>query len=234
MALAFVSGGVSALVFFAVFTRTWRTSLALVTVTYLNALHAFLLPIWWKADYSAYISTLTKSFDGAYQEAMGAGTVQAGMDQFHAAVIYILQNLQPAMWTLGATLSAYIGMLFLVRGLPMRWRLDRIRIPFHVVYPLLIGMALLLIPATRASGINLLLMLSGLFLIQGISVLHYFWKSMLKRAPLLTVILIVAIALNPFFIVLIALAGVVDAWFNLRKLENEEEIDESDPGERYA
>jgi hypothetical protein len=236
LTLAFLGTGLSSLVAYKVFTRTWRISLSLVTVAYLNLAGDLLVPRIWSREFADYAAQLIKTFDIAFKDAAKVETVSGGVavQRFHDMMIYAIRELQPGFWAFGTTLAAFVGFILLARGITARWRLDRIRLPFHPGYLTVAGLALVLPEPTRVMGLNLVLMLAGLFLVQGVSVLLYYWKNWFHDSVFLTAVVIVLIALNPFFILLIALLGAVDLWFNLRKLSHEEEIDESDPGERYA
>jgi uncharacterized protein YybS (DUF2232 family) len=102
-----------------------------------------------------------------------------------------------------------------------------IRFPYAVVYGFIASLGLSLYPVTRLYGINLLVCMSMIYLIQGTSVLSFAWGDFFQRAKLLRAFLIMAIILNYPILVLIALTGVMDVWFDFRKLTLVEEKHES-------
>jgi hypothetical protein len=232
MALALVGTGVCATVAFYVFTRTWRISLPMVTVAYLHLTAAMIIPEMWPREYWSFVKQTTDTFDAAFREAMKAGVEdQATVQVFHNAVDYALRNLQPGLWTLGMVLATCVGLLMLTRGVAVHWRFDRLRLPFHPVFLIILGLGLCLHSATRAFSANILIMLGSLLTIQGISILLFFGRRLFKGSFWLNLILIIAIVINPVFILMIALLGAIDLWFNIRKISPEEEIDESDLSE---
>jgi uncharacterized protein YybS (DUF2232 family) len=92
---------------------------------------------------------------------------------------------------------------------------------------MILAIGMFLYPATRVIGTNLLICMSMLYLIQGTAVLSFVWGGFFAKARLLRTMLIMAIILNYPVMILIALIGVLDAWFNFRKLTFKEEIHES-------
>jgi hypothetical protein len=124
----------------------------------------------------------------------------------------------PAIWIVMLTLGAYLGLLLLSRKLFIKWEHKKIQIPFAIIYLLLIILVFILFQNTRTIGLNGLLVIAPLFLIQGISLLHFYWGNYLKNHKFLLVLLILAFIFNPYLIFLLILIGLVDVWFNFRKI----------------
>lgn len=130
---------------------------------------------------------------------------------------------QAAIWTSTQILAAYFGLLLFNIGSPLKLAIRTIRLPFYLVYALLCALALLAIQPYRAIGINLIVPLSVVYLIQGTGILSHFWGNMFAKARMMRAFLIFAIILNYPILVLIAFIGVLDVWFDFRKLNIMEE-----------
>jgi len=123
-----------------------------------------------------------------------------------------------AIWVVTISLALYIGLLIFSRKVDVKWDHKRTRIPFYFVYILIIGLVLTLIPQSRLAGGNILVILSLLYLIQGIAMLDYFMGSFFRKHKLLMIVFIIIILINIYLLGLIILFGIVDNWLNLRKL----------------
>ncbi len=135
-------------------------------------------------------------------------------------------NYYPSAWILSMIIAIYLGAVILSRRIPLMWVHKRLRMPFPLVYLLIAGLVMFLIPLTNVIGGNVLISLTGLFLIQGVAILDFYWGKMFRESRVLSFILIFAILLNSYMLGLIALMGVFDIWFDFRKITNMEEIDE--------
>lgn len=127
------------------------------------------------------------------------------------------------IWVATIVIAVYIGSLIISKKASFTWVHKTLRLPFFLVYLLIASLGLLLIPAYSVIGINILIMLVPLFLIQGSSILDFFWGNYFKRSKFLMILLIIAIVLNYFILLLVALIGLIDIWFNIRKLKTMEE-----------
>ena len=59
-------------------------------------------------------------------------------------------------------------------------------------------------------------------LIQGISILEFYWGDFFKKSKFLLFLLIFSMVFNYFILILVALIGLTDIWFNFRKIYMEE------------
>lgn len=135
-----------------------------------------------------------------------------------------------SVWSLSIISGLYLGTLIVSKNSILKWQHRLIRLPYESVYFLLVALLLFLIPSGRVLGINALLILAPLFLIEGISVLDFYLGDFLKKTKILLFLLIVSMVFNYFILSLIALLGLLDIWFDFRKIENMEDIDEVDSG----
>lgn len=134
---------------------------------------------------------------------------------------------QAAIWGSMQVAGAFFGSLLFQRVSRLRRPLRSIRFPYGMVFVMLAALALSLYPLTRVWGINLLVCLGMIYLIQGAAVLSHFWGDFFAKARLMRTLLICAIILNYPVLVLISFVGILDVWFDFRKLNKMEEKHES-------
>lgn len=139
--------------------------------------------------------------------------------------VYI--NYGVSFWTVSLILGAFLGALLFSKKNMLKWNIKNLMLPYEIVYLVIVGLITAIIPQTRLVGFNFLLVLSSLFFIQGISILVFYWGSFFKRSKLLLGILIVAVLLNPYLLLLIVLTGLIDIWFDIRKIKRSEENNEN-------
>ncbi len=132
----------------------------------------------------------------------------------------------PSVWILTMIIGVYLGALILSRRINMSWVHKRLRMPFPLVFLLIAGLVMFLIPQAKIIGGNVLIALAGLFLIEGAAILDFYWGKMFRESRVLSFILIFAILLNSYMLGLIVLMGIFDMWFDFRKITKLEEIDE--------
>ncbi|TFH44552.1 MAG: hypothetical protein E4G94_03545 [ANME-2 cluster archaeon] len=152
--------------------------------------------------------------------------------KFDANAIAWIQNItlkyQTAIWGSFQILAVFLGILLFNKTSVLKQQVKFIRFPFLIVYLLITALALSLNPITRMWGINALICMSLLYLIQGTAVLSFIWGSYFAKAKMMRTLLIMAVIINYPVLILIALIGVIDVWFDFRKLNLLEEKHESD------
>lgn len=94
------------------------------------------------------------------------------------------------------------------------------------VYVLIAGMALSLYEPLRVVGLNVLIGCSALFLIQGLTVFWYLFKDWFNQSKILIAVAVLSLLLNPYLLVFTALFGLLDMWYDFRKLNTQEETHE--------
>lgn len=142
----------------------------------------------------------------------------------------IFTNYYIAIWALSMIIGLYLGSLLVSKKSILKWQHKLVRLPYETVYFLILALVIFLIPNWRILGINALLIAAPLFLIQGISILDFYWGNFFKKAKFLLFLLIVSMVFNYFILSLIALIGLLDIWFDFRKIRIMEDIDESHSG----
>ena len=125
------------------------------------------------------------------------------------------------------TVAAYIASLLISRKSPIKWKHNVARFPFFMVYFLIAGLMLILLSNYRIIGTNLLIALAPIFLIQGSTILDFFWGNFFRKSKFLQVILIFSIVFNYYVLLLVMIVGLIDFWFDIRKLKNNGGINEN-------
>jgi hypothetical protein len=134
---------------------------------------------------------------------------------------------QSAIWGSIQLTGSFLGFLLFNKLSFLKLQVRLIRFPFVFVFLLIVSLAMAVYQNSRLFGINLLICMSIIYLIQGIAVLSFAWGDYFAKARLLRTFLIVAVIFNYPVIILIAFIGVLDVWFDFRKLNIMEEKHES-------
>jgi hypothetical protein len=137
-------------------------------------------------------------------------------------------NYQSAIWGSIQVAGVFLGILLFNKTSLTQHPVRFIKLPYEVVLLMIAALGLTLYPVTRLYGTNLLICMSMIYLIQGTAVLCFAWGGFFAKARLLRTFLIMAIILNYPVLILIALIGLLDVWFDFRKLTLMEEKHESD------
>lgn len=130
---------------------------------------------------------------------------------------------QSAIWGVIQEAGIFFGFMLFNKISLFKHPLRLVKMPYLVVFLMIAASGLTLYPKTRLVGTNLLICMSIIYLIQGTAVLSFVWGNFFSKARLLRTFLIVAIILNYPVLILIALIGLLDVWFDYRKLTLMEE-----------
>jgi len=141
-----------------------------------------------------------------------------------------LENFNVSIWSAGIVIASYLGALILSKRRGSSWKHNRIRLPFFLIYFLIFVLVLVLLPKTKVVGLNGILLVAPLFLIQGISILDFYWGNFFSKSKFLLYLLIFAMALNFPLLILVSLVGLFDIWFNFRKINVTEDLHENHLG----
>ncbi|MDY6915314.1 MAG: DUF2232 domain-containing protein [Candidatus Cloacimonadota bacterium] len=161
--------------------------------------------------FSKYNEIIMNTYQGNEQQMEIIRRVSENLREFFI-------NFNPAIWIVTITVGAYLGLLLLSHKIFIKWEHKTIQMPFALIYLLLVALIFVLSDTTRKFGLNGLLVMAPLFMIQGFSLLHYYWGDFLKKYKLLLILLILAFIFNPYLLLLLILIGFVDIWFNFRKI----------------
>ena len=132
----------------------------------------------------------------------------------------IVMNYYPGIWVFSVVIGIYLGSLLFSKKVTEKWEHKKLQLPFYLIYILILLLIALISEQTRIIGINGLLMIIPFFLFQGISILHFFWGDFFVRSRFLLYLMIISMILNPYLLLLVVLVGMLDIWFNFRKIGN--------------
>lgn len=220
----------SALVFFLILAKTLDYLRAILVAGFINLFYSALRQV---AYGKLFLENINQIID-LYLETLRETTADnlnrlTFIQEAVESVRDIITNFFPGIWVFTMILALYLGALLLSRRSQLKWEHKYIRLPFFLIYLLLPVLILLLFPATRIAGFNGALMLLPVFLVQGISLIDFYWGVYFQRTKLLLIVFVLALVFNPYLVLLLTLFGLFDIWFDFRKINKREEIDENHP-----
>jgi predicted membrane protein DUF2232 len=215
-------------IYFRLLQRKYDYLSTIISVFLLNVVYGIIRYFLFSAKIQQNISFLAEEFKKLSTE---MPVENQSMAQSFTELIeitkYVITNFYPGIWVLTLVLAVYIGSLFLSTRLKHKWQHKLVRLPYETVYPIMICLVAFLFKTTRIIGINGLLMILPLFLIQGLSILDFYWGDHIRKVKILMVLLVLAMVFNPYIVAIIAVLGLTDIWFNFRKIRIREEINEN-------
>lgn len=219
--------GLSTSLFLWSLSRTLNFVNAIVSAFFLNIIYALVKVVVFGKQYTEMILDVINTYKEFVTESLQNNSEQLTLaleitDTFRELFI----KFYPGIWVFSIIIAIYIGALFLSRKGTLPWDHKMVRLPYYLVYILIAALAGIVVPRTQTFGINALIMIAPLFLIQGISIIDFRWGDFFRRSKFLFFLLIISMVFNYFILVLVALIGLADIWFNFRKIDTEE-IDES-------
>ncbi|MCK4653289.1 MAG: DUF2232 domain-containing protein [Candidatus Cloacimonetes bacterium] len=220
--------GLSSIIYFGNLFRTLSYLRTILAVFFLNVIYAILRHILFG---KMFLKNFTQVIE-QYKEFFSS-TFQDSSEQLELALEllesfkYVFSKFYMGIWVVTIVFAIYFGSLILSKKMMSKWNHKEIRQPFFLIYILIGSLVLFLIPNTKIFGINMMVMLAPLFLIQGISILDFYWGNFFKKSKFLLFLLIFSMVLNYFILMLVVLMGLLDIWFNFRKIRITEEADES-------
>lgn len=227
-----VLDGIVAMVGLGLFIRLHRQGRSVETalsVTSLGmAVYAGLRTVLFKTAFLAQIAQTQDQALELMKSLMPQATMSVDAEMQLKTAIDLMADLYTASWVMQIVPALYLGGLILRKKGVLQWNHAATRFPFEMIYLVIAGLVAVLIPALRLYGLNLLLMLSPLFVIQGVAVIEHFLGRYLRRSIVLTTVLIIVGILNGF-VVMVASIGLFDVWFNFRKITDREESHENNP-----
>ena len=204
-------------------TRSWMG--AILGGTAAQVVYAGLRRYLFAGYYQELVDTVHTAMSQALQQSAAQLTpenLQTLSDMVDTMARFLIR-FQEAVWAVPMLLGLYLAALLLSGRVPFGWSHRTTRLPHGMVYPLIAGMAMVLIAATQTAGWNIVIILAWLYGLQGMMIIDFYWGKYFARSRVLTVILVLAIMLNYFILGLIMLMGLLDTWFNFRKLPDMED-----------
>jgi hypothetical protein len=218
----------TSLLFFRLLAVKFDYFKAIIIVTLLNIIYGIVSYLLFSRQIMENINVISEEYLKILTETIPQNQDSIG---FASGLIetmkYIITNFSPGIWVLTVIIAVYVGSLLLSARISNKWMHRHVQLPYTIVYPLILCLAAFLFPNSRIPGLNGLIMMLPLFLIQGLSILDFFWGERLRKAKLILVLLVIAMVFNPYLIIIIAVLGLTDIWFNFRKIRIQEDIDEN-------
>ena len=223
----FIGVGLTSVLFLWSLRRTLNFINAIISVFFLNIVYAVLRMIVFGKQYAELITEVIVTYKEFVTQSFQDNAEQLTLAlDFTDTFQQLFTKYYVGIWVFTIVFAMYIGSIFLSKKGNLVWEHRKIQMPYYLIYILIASLAGFLLPNTRTSGINALIMIAPLFLIQGISIVDFYWGDFFRRSKILLFLLIVSMVFNYFILMLVALIGLIDIWFNFRKIDMEE-IDES-------
>ncbi len=164
-------------------------------------------------------------------ESMGVPADKAAEMKAYAVLLRrVLLKIYPSLMVVGSAFVVWANTVLSIRLFSSRGinllepdELSKWKAPEYLVWGVIIAGFSLFLPlkGIRFVALNLLIVFGAVYLFQGMAILAYFLNRF--RAPSwVKVVLYFFIAIQQFFLVLLALAGLFDQWINFRKLGRED------------
>lgn len=170
-----------------------------------------------RAYYSSIINQSTLIIEEIFGQSKNMEMMVKSMD----IVKSIYQNNYVAIYTLIIGFAIYIGTIMLSRKKEMKiWNHKLFELPDFFTYILIISLGFIIfrVPNLQKIGINLLLILLFFYFIQGVSVILFLFRNILKKSKFYYALLVFLLILNNLFFIIFSLLGIFDRWFDFRKL----------------
>ncbi len=118
------------------------------------------------------------------------------------------------VWAVQGLLRLWPGQFGATQAAPFRWEL-----PEPLVWVFIVSGVLFLtdMPWFRVAGLNGLIMLLGLYFLQGLSIAAFLFRRF-QLPRVLATLSVILLVFQPFFTLLVAGLGLFDVWFAFRRL----------------
>lgn len=225
-----VLDGIVALGALVLFIRLHRhgrsVEIAMSVTSLIMAIYAGVRTVLFKATFLAQIAQTQDQALELMKSLMPQATMGVEAELQLKTALDLMADLYTASWVMQIVPALYLGALIMRKKGVLQWKHAATQFPFELIYLVIAGLVAVLIPALRLYGLNLLLMLSPLFVIQGVAVIEHFLGRFLRRSMVLTTVLIIVGIFNGFLL-MVASIGLFDVWFNFRKITDREESHEN-------
>ncbi|MCF7792601.1 MAG: YybS family protein [Candidatus Cloacimonetes bacterium] len=224
----FLGVGIAAAIYFFVLRKTGNYLFSILAAYGFDAIIAIIKKIAFGSiildNINIALNTYQKLMESSFQnnpEQMDLGL------QLMETTRQIFEQYYVGIWMLSIIVGLYLGTLIISKNSEIKWQHRFIQLQYESIYFVIAALILFVIPKWRILGMNALLILAPLFLIEGISILDFYWGDFFKKTKFLLFLLIISMVFNYFILSLIALIGLLDIWFDFRKIRNTEDIDET-------
>ncbi len=215
---------VSALIFYEILIKKFDYLKAIIIAITFNLGYSIVRFFLFRKSQIAHFAELVNRLKEFFAENVQQSTEQMMIaERTLDRMEMIFSDYYYSLWVMMMAFAIYIGALLVSKKIQITWDHKKVRLPFYFIYILILGLILLLIEDYRVLGGNIILVLVPIFLIQGSSILDFFWGKYFRKSKFLLFLLIFSVILNYYILLLIVLIGLIDIWFNIRKLNIMEE-----------
>ena len=134
----------------------------------------------------------------------------------------------PGMWIAFMMLCLLIGYFIVFRKNEDYVPINQFQVHIYVCYITMFALGISLLPGVKLIGVNLLIAIMPLFLIQGMAVANQKMINWFSRSMLLKVMAIICIIINPYVVLFLSIIGLFDNWLDFRKIYKEEKENSQD------
>ncbi|MCF7858261.1 MAG: YybS family protein [Candidatus Cloacimonetes bacterium] len=207
--------------------RTLNFINALISVFFLNVIYASMRVVIFGKQYAEIIAQVMEKYNEFLTQTFQNNSEKIDLTlKFTETFQEFFTKYYAGIWVFTIVLAAYIGTLLLAKKGNLGWEHRKIRMPYYLIYSMIFALVGFLWSNSRVAGINAIIMITPLLLIQGLSIIDFYWGDFFKRSKFLLFLLIFSMVVNYFILILVGLIGLTDIWFNFRKIDMED-INES-------
>lgn len=234
----FAEYGVMALTMAEAISRRWSVEKTLLVATAIPLLATSLVIAVLLSSAGVDLSTLSQHFENDIRQTLpqyfseGGGAVDGDLRTYIQEALTIVMQLLPSLFIISTAAGALVN-YSVVR---LTWRrmgdralfpemtLTQWKAPEACVWVLIVGglCYFLPLPSLRIVGLNVLLLVSLVYLIQGLCIM-VFYLNKTAVSPLFRSIAYLLLVIQPLLLLGVAAFGLFDLWFDFRRLGNKRE-----------
>jgi hypothetical protein len=139
---------------------------------------------------------------------------------------YIYTNFSSGIWIFSIMLSFLIGFYITTRG-NLLYSINKYHVNLYVIYTLIIALIFAIFSKYSIYSWNFIIGVLPLFFMQGIGIITYKFGRYYKKSKLFIFISILCLLINPYIVIFISFIGLFDNWFDFRKFNKLEDINEN-------
>ena len=133
----------------------------------------------------------------------------------------------PGLWITSLMLCLMIGYFFFSRKRENMQKLMEYQTHTILIYTLIIALCFALFTEYKIYAVNYLLALLPLYLMQGIGVVNDKIGRWFMHSNVLIAVAILSLIINPYIVLFISTIGLFDCWFDFRKINKIEDLNEN-------
>ncbi|MBW6516571.1 MAG: YybS family protein [Candidatus Cloacimonetes bacterium] len=148
------------------------------------------------------------------------GNTNGQLESILEQIRIIMIDYHLAIWSASMIFAVYLATLFFSKRVAFKWQHHLFKLPQSLIYLLIVALVLALIQFTRVFGLNIVVIISIIMLLQGLAIVDFCCKKHLKNSRLILIAVIVLIFVNVYFALIVSLLGLIDNWLDIRKINH--------------